>query len=241
MYGIIEQMDIVFVYQGEYEKGDAAFPRIAEAVKRFLVYSEEHGMHGFDVSAVTGKSICRNPEGRPMLLVKSIQSDPTCSGLPRLDVSVTHSGDIWMCLVSDGRCGVDFQYMRSQNILNIVGRFYTEGEREYIEGGGTGQFTGSFIRTEEGRDGRFFDIWVRREALGKYEGHGFFGNYPDSAPGGILTESLFFFKRGNEASRQVYIHEITPSMLAAAGISPGADFKATAVTESDTVPLIMQI
>ena len=217
-------MDVIFVKQGEYVRGDEAFPVLAGLVKEFLELS---GRHDIDVSAVTQDVIRRTPEGRPCCCI---------SGAP--DISVTHSDDLWMCLVSDERCGLDFQYMREQYIPGVVERFYTEGEREYIEGGGTGQFTGSFLRTEEGRVGRFFDVWVRREALGKYDGHGFFGNYPDSAPGGILADSVYFIRENTVESRQVYMHEITPGMLKSAGIKPEAGFRAAAVTRSDELPLI---
>ena len=218
-------MNVIFVKQGEYVRGDAAFPVLAELVREYLGMS---GRKDIDVSSVTQDVIKRSPKGRPYCCVP---------GAP--DLSVTHSGDIWMCLVSDGRCGLDFQYMREQDTLKIVNRFFTEGEREFIEGGGTGQFTGSYLRSEEGRKERFFDVWVRREALGKYEGHGFFGNYPDSAPGGLLADSVYFIRENTEESRRVYLHEITTGMLKEAGAAPSTGFRAVAVTETDELPVLM--
>lgn len=218
-------MDVLYVRQGEYKKGDAAFPLIAEAVNDFLVLSGKQG-----AEKITEDVIRRTPEGRPCCCI---------SGAP--DISVTHSGDIWMCLVSDGRCGLDFQYCRGHNSVKIVNRYYTEGEREYIEGGQTGQFTGSFLRTEEGRNGRFFDVWVRREALGKYEGHGFFGNYPDSAPGGMMAEHIFIIQENTAESRRVFIHEITAGMLIKAGIHTAGDFRAVCVSGTDGEPVVKAI
>ena len=225
-------MDILFVRQGEYKKGDAAFPLIAKAVSGFFVLSGEKASAepGGPEEEADAVMISRTSEGRPF-----------CVGQDMPDISVTHSGDIWMCLVSDSRCGVDFQYCREQDTMRIVNRFYTQGEREYIEGGQTGQFTGSFLRTEEGRNDRFFDVWVRREALGKYEGHGFFGNYPDSAPGGILAESIYIIGENTAKSRQVFIHEITPAMLAAEGVHASGDFRAVCVSESDSQLMIKTI
>ena len=218
--------------QGEYNKGNAAFPLIAEAVKEFLLLNgnTEHDAAEGPYAEMTADMIRRTPEKRPYLCI---------SGGP--DISVTHSGDIWMCLVSAGRCGVDFQYLKEGNTLKIVNRYFTEGEREYIEGGGTGQFTGSFLRSEEGRAGRFFDIWVRRESLGKYEGHGLFGNYPDSAPGGILADEVYFVADHPGQSKRVFVHEITKSMLASAGIKTDTDYRAAVVTESEDAPVIRVI
>ena len=216
-------MDVLFVKQGEYEKGDAAFPLIAEVVNAFFALSEKPGH-------ITEESIRRTPEGRPY-----------CSAAGDTDISVTHSGDIWMCLVSDGRCGVDFQYCRGHDSIKIVNRYYTEGEREYIEGGQTGQYTGSFIRTGEGRSGRFFDVWVRREALGKYEGHGFFGNYPDSAPSGVPAESMYFINDNTKDSKRIFVHEITRSMLVKEGVHAAGDFRAVCVSGSSDRPVIRRI
>lgn len=214
---------MLFIRQGEYEKGDAAFPLIAEAVNVFLKQDEP----GHNALTVTSEQLSRTPEARPFLCF------PNAPG-----ISISHSGDIWMCLVSDSRCGVDFQYIRHQDMPGIIQRYFTQGEGEYIEGGGTGQFTGSFLRTEEGRSGRFFDVWARREALGKYEGHGLFGNYPDSAPGGMLADSVYFVGKKASVTTRVYIHEITASMLAKTGVRSEAGFRAAAVTESPEPPVI---
>lgn len=223
-------MNVVFVKKGKYKKGDAAFTQIAEAVRHFLVLS---GKPDPEASSFTADMISRTPEGRPYLKVSEgidvLVSDS-------LDISVTHSGDVWMCLVSDRRCGVDFQYLKGESVIHKIERYYTEGEREYIEGGGTGQFTGSFLKTEEGRYGRFFDVWVRREALGKYEGHGLFGNYPDAAPGGMLAQSVYFVNDKRTEHKQVFIHEISASMLADAGVTVPAEFRAAVVSEIDEMP-----
>lgn len=225
---IIDYMDMIFVKQGEYEKGDAAFPVIRECVRRYWrAVSDE--VEDEDSSI----EICRTEKGRPYLI---FENGSSCR--PQCDISITHSGDIWMCMVSGSRCGIDFQYMRNANIPSITDRFFNEGEREYIEGGGTGQFTGSFLRTEEGRDGRFFDIWVRRESLGKYQGDGFFGKYPDSAPGGIPAQSLRF---SNDDSGMVFIHEINASMLAKAGVHVIKDFRSACVSGSGDEPKIERI
>lgn len=208
-------MDTIFVRKGEYKKGDEAFPLILKAAGMYLG-------EGADLP-----EILRGPEGRPYFC------EPVPSGL---DLSVTHSGDIWMCLISDGRCGVDFQYIRDIGDPGIAERYYTEGEKEYIENGMAGPYVGRLMGPGE-RPERFFDIWTRREALGKYEGHGFFGKYPDSAPGGIPADTVYF--AGEEET--AYVHSITRGMLSLPGIETDIDFRAAAVTRSEKPPVIRSI
>ena len=206
-------MDIIFVRKGEYKKGDEAFPLIKQAARIYLDREQDQDL----------PEIERTPKGRLYF-----------SGSD-LDLSVTHSGDIWMCLISDGRCGIDFQYMRKAAQPDIAERYYAEGEKEYLENGMAGPYVGRSLGPGE-RPDRFFDIWTRREALGKYEGSGFFGKYPDSAPGGIPAESLVF-----SGGERVYVHEITHEMLSLSGIETESEFRAAAVTGSEIPPEIRKI
>ena len=203
-------MDTIFVRKGEYEKGDAAFPLIKEAL---ALYDPE----------ADATEIERTPLGRPYF-----------RGLSGVDFSITHSGDIWMCLMSAGRCGIDFQYLRDTGSAKIGERYFTVGENEYMENGMAGPYIGRFCGPGE-RPERFFDIWTRREALGKYQGEGFFGKYPDSAPGGIPADEVRF---GKETA---YVHEITGAMLSASGIDTEYEFRAACVTGSLEPPVICRI
>lgn len=205
-------MDIIFVRQGAYEKGSAAFPVIRKAV---LCFAEENGMEpeAFDHLSTVRKT----EEGRPYL---------DWPGHDGIDISVTHSGDIWMCLVSGGRCGVDFQTVRSKAPEGVADRFFTAGERRYADGNEAGPF---------------FDIWVRKEALGKYDGRGFFGEYPDSAPDGRLADRVTFAGGEKGGAAAVYLHKITADMLSEAGIEEKEEFRAAAATLSDKAPLIRKI
>ncbi len=205
-------MDMIFVRQGRYEKGDAAFPMIRKAV---LCFAEENGTEpkAFDDLP----AVRRTDKGRPYL---------DWPGHDDVDISVSHSGDLWVCLVSKGRCGVDLQTVRDKVSPGTVDRYYTAGEREY---------------TRKGGHGAFFDIWVRREALGKYGGHGFFGKYPDSAPDGMLAEHVTFSHDESGVSETVYLHSITAEMLSEAGIEEKEDFRAAAATLSDGTPGIRKM
>lgn len=205
-------MDMIFVRQGGYEKGDAAFPMIRKAV---LCFAEENGTEpeAFDDLP----AVRRTDKGRPYL---------DWPGHEGVDISVTHSGDIWMCLVSEGRCGIDLQILKDEAPEGAADRFFTEGECKYIE---------------EDKPGTFFDIWVRREALGKYGGRGFFGKYPDSAPDGKLADRVCFTAEENGETETVYIHEITEDMLSEAGIEVKEGFRAAAAVLSEKAPVIRKI
>lgn len=203
-------MDILFVRQGEYEKGDAAFSLIRKAVRSYLAENGEDVPDDPDLP-----DIRRTDENRPY---------PEWPDGNTVDISVTHSGDIWMCLVSSDRCGIDFQYLKSRDTSGLSARYYTEGERKYAEESAGG----------------FFEVWVRREALGKYEGHGFFGDYPDSAPGGVPADTVCF-KDAAGGDALLRVHIITEEMLSAAGVYPGKEFRAAAVTKNGDIPAVRRI
>lgn len=191
--------DNIFVIQGEYEKGDAAFPVIKKAASLYIAE-----LNGIECGE---PDIRRTDEGKPYL-----------AGEDNISVSVTHSEDIWMCMVSQSECGIDFQYVRGIDDSRVSDRFFTDGERKYIGGGGN-----------------FFDIWTRREALGKLVGDGFFGEYPDTCPDGVPARSFCI------SGRDVFVHEITGEMLKGAGVSPVSDFRAACVSTSEELPVIKVI
>ena len=210
-------MDVIYVKQGEYEKGDAAFPLIREAA---LLYAEMVSAMERDVPEV-----CRSEKGKPYLKWH-LESQPF------VGISVTHSEDIWMCMVSEGNCGIDFQYARSLDEQKVAERFFTEEEKKYMAGGGS-----------------FYDVWVRREALGKYTGEGFFGTYPDTCPGGVLAECIhiagsdFLDAERPEGARgsELFFHEITDGMLRQAGVSIEKEMRAAALSESEETPMIVKL
>ena len=91
--------------------------------------------------------ICRTEKGKPYL--------------PEIPVefSVSHTGDLWVCLMSEGNgpVGVDIQQVKPYSYEKIAARYYTENEQGYV--------------AQNGADG-FFEIWTRKEAYAKYTGQG---------------------------------------------------------------------
>ena len=86
------------------------------------------------------------------------------------EISITHSGEYWGILITKEPCGLDIQKIGEREIehyIKIAEGFFKDEEAKYIR--------------ETGIDG-FFELWTRREALGKMIGKGFFSEMP------LLTE-----------------------------------------------------
>ena len=203
-------MDIIYVKQGKYEKGDAAFPVIRKAVSLYFKETGGCNCKADEDAQIDRFEVLRTEKGKPYV---------EWSGNTDFMISVTHSGDIWMCMVSRGDCGIDFQYVRNVDEFGIPDRFFTENERSFIKG----------------HTGRFFDVWVRREAFGKFAGDGFFGEYPDTCKDGRLKESVEI------AGRTVFVHEITGEMLEKAGVVTNKEFRSVCVSLSEDLPEIKVI
>lgn len=83
--------------------------------------------------------------------------------------SISHSQEYWVCVFSKQNLGIDIQYRKfSGKELSIAKRFFSEEEALTVKNEG---------------ETYFYKLWVRREALGKYLGSGFFlpeeiGDFP---------------------------------------------------------------
>ncbi|MGX8773866.1 MAG: 4'-phosphopantetheinyl transferase family protein [Bacillota bacterium] len=73
-------------------------------------------------------------------------------------ISVSHSEGTFALLVSDREAGLDIQYARKVKTEKIAARYFTAEEAEYAAADETA--------------GRFFELWTRKEAYGKYLGTG---------------------------------------------------------------------
>lgn len=104
-------------------------------------------------------SICRTEKGKPYLV-----DETTGQPLKDLRFSISHSGDKWACVISHGTCGLDLQELRPVPYEKLAERYFYPEEARYIK--------------EAGLRG-FYQLWVRREALAKYTGLGFFGMFSE--------------------------------------------------------------
>lgn len=121
-------------------------------------------------------SICRGEKGKPYLVDE-------ITGLPLKDpgFSISHSGNKWACVVSHGTCGLDLQELRPVPYEKLAERYFYPEEARYIK--------------EVGLQG-FYQLWIRREALAKYTGLGFFGMFSE--------RPLLVDVQGNPAQRVIW-------------------------------------
>ena len=46
--------------------------------------------------------------------------------------NISHSRNIWACLVGRSCCGLDIQYIRPCSYQKLAGRFFSETEQQYV-------------------------------------------------------------------------------------------------------------
>lgn len=143
------EMNRVYLYDGQFNKGDKGWPMVRAAA---ACYGGELGL-AYDFEKV---EICRTEKGKPFFV-----------DIP-VEFSLSHSGMMWMCLFADKPCGLDLQVVsggreETRNRDRIVKGRYTPEEQHYVE-----------LWGEEG----FYEIWVRKEAFGKCTGQGIFSEMP---------------------------------------------------------------
>lgn len=130
-----------------------------------LVFEAAH-VYGVPVNELAQIKISRTEMGKPFFEDFHIQ------------FSVSHSENMWACLMGQGCCGLDVQFIKPCKFEKIAARFFGQREQEYVK--------------IHGSDG-FFDIWTMREAYGKYTGEGFFGDIPElvDSSGSLVTQAEY--------------------------------------------------
>ena len=96
----------------------------------------------------------RQPQGKPVL-----PRDP------QVHFSVSHTGNLFGCVISDAPVGLDIQMVTGANARRLAGRYFTDAEIEWINGGC--ETTADDVFAD-----RFFRLWCRKEAYAKLTGEG---------------------------------------------------------------------
>lgn len=105
----------------------------------------------------------------------------------KIQFSISHSERLWACVYGPGSCGLDVQFHKKANFRRISMRHFSREEALYVERGGMEAF---------------FQIWTRREALGKLTGKGFFDNMPSFVQDGRLEDEVIY------QGKKVYIDQV---------------------------------
>jgi 4'-phosphopantetheinyl transferase len=87
--------------------------------------------------------LCRTSKGKPYFAEGLVQ------------FSVSHSENIWVCIMGPSPVGVDIQKISQRNYESIAQRFFQLDEQKSVANGG--------LRS-------FIEIWCRKEAFVKYFG-----------------------------------------------------------------------
>lgn len=116
---------------------------------------------------------------------KGEKGKPYVEGLP-VHFNVSHSENLWLCMVGESPCGIDIQVARDCDYEKIAEKHFDVVEQAYVKLMG---LTG------------FFQIWTRREAYGKYTGEGFYGKMPAF----MDFEGRLLEKAGGAFIRDIYI------------------------------------
>lgn len=143
---------------------------------------------------------------------KSIETDEmkikkTATGKPYFDniaveFSVSHTGQLWMCAMSEQKVGIDVQIVKNTDYEKIAKRYFSKEEQHYCELWGV-----------EG----FFRIWVRKEAAVKYLGttlgQGISGY--ETVKDGELSDTITVNANNRDYSIQLEEIEISPDIKCA--------------------------
>lgn len=125
---------VLYVHKGKEHKGIAGESLIKKALADY-----SSGMYDDAL-------IKRGEYGKPYF-----EQIPVC-------FSISHSGEIWVCLMADFNVGIDIQRYKQLKYEKVARRFFHKNEVEFIK--------------EQGIDA-FFQVWTRKEAFVKYTGKGF--------------------------------------------------------------------
>ena len=134
----------MYVYEGELKNVQLRRTLMLEAVS---TYCQQNDI-GFDAEKAV---VLTEEKGKPYI-----------EGVP-VHFSISHTENMWMCMVGPAPCGIDLQLTKECDYEKIAERYFNSEEKDYVR--------------LWGLDG-FFRIWTRREAYGKYTGEGFYGRMP---------------------------------------------------------------
>ena len=134
----------IYIYEGDLSSPELRENLITDAVG---AYCQKHGIACEEIQ------IIRAEKGKPYIC--GTEKDVYCN--------VSHSGNMWICIVGEAECGIDLQLVKDCKYKQLSRRYFTPEEQGYIRNFGINGF---------------FRLWVRREAFGKYTGEGFYGEKP---------------------------------------------------------------
>ncbi len=83
----------------------------------------------------------------------------------KVQFSISHSDNVWICAFSDAKVGIDFQFFKELDFDKIARRFFSGNENLLLS-----------EKVGHEKKALFFEIWAKKEAAGKFFGTGIFKN-----------------------------------------------------------------
>ena len=124
------------------------------------LYRSDTSVSSRELLLQAAKELCGCEDAEILL---SDSGKPYFVGLD-IKFSVSHSGERMIAAVSDREIGADIQIKKPMRD-GVARRFFTEKEQEYVF---------SAVSLSERQD-RFYEIWTKKEAYGKWKGCGLSG------------------------------------------------------------------
>ena len=90
---------------------------------------------------------------------KPVLAEPADTGI---HFSVSHTGNLFACVIAGGEVGLDIQETRRTNADRLARRYFTNEENRWLAQSG--------LTTDD--TSAFFRLWTRKEAYAKYTGRG---------------------------------------------------------------------
>ena len=128
-------------------------------MKLFIIeqYKEEYPeLKGRQLTEALVRSILEEQGIIEPQILRTDRGKPYLAG-NELYFSVSHSEDMFACLLADCNVGLDIQQLRDVRAEALARKYFTEEEYHYMK--------------SRGEDG-FFRLWTRKEAFAKYTGRG---------------------------------------------------------------------
>ncbi|MBR5229327.1 MAG: 4'-phosphopantetheinyl transferase superfamily protein [Firmicutes bacterium] len=162
----------IYFYEGQLDNEELRKALALEAVSAWCVAA------GIDFDPDTAV-VKKGEKGKPFI-----------EGLP-VHYNVSHTGNMWMCIVGPEESGLDIQQTKECDYEKIAERHFTPEEQHYVR--------------LWGLDG-FFRLWTRREAFGKFTGQGFYGQMPPFVDGSgeLITHTGGAYLREIEIAEDVF-------------------------------------
>ena len=162
----------LYLYEGEDVRGKAGELLVKQAL---AMYIAEEGRE--------------EPESMPEIL-RTENGKPYFEGEGLPYFSVSHSGQLWVCLMAEFPVGIDIQEETKADIKGIAERYFSQDEKVYAD-----------IYDREG----FYRLWTYKEAYTKLRGESIFENVSKTS---LIDDDSLVKSLNDDQFGEVYFKDV---------------------------------